>query len=218
MTILITILLATATFVGGVILLIYAYRQRLLAQHMLGQARYKWESAQKDIETEKREAQIQLKDELYKKRTGFDLDMKRERAELERFQIKLNGKYDVIEKKEQRLEELTHELQQKERALSRATDAQRVHEDKLKKVYEDLTSKLETISGMNRDQARASLFEALEDEVALSNQKYIQKIEEDARATAKRKRLASLLLLCSAIQPIRFLQTHQEQLICHTMR
>lgn len=187
MTVLVTILLATATFVGGVILLIYAYRQRLLAQHMLGQARHKWESAQRDIETEKREAQIQLKDELYKKRTEFDLDMKRERAELERFQIKLNGKYDVIEKKEQRVEELTHEVQQKERALSRATDAQRVHEDKLKKVYEDLTSKLETISGMSRDQARTSLLEALEDEVALSNQKYIQKIEEDARATAKEK-------------------------------
>ena len=187
MTVLVTILIATAAFVGVIIGMVYAYRMHVRAQQMLGEARSKWDSARKDIEAEKREAHIQLKDELYKKRTEFDLDMKRERAELERFQIKLNGKYEVIEKKEERLEELANELQQKERSLSRAIDAQRAHEQKLKKVYDDLTSKLEAMSGMTREQARAALFEALEDEVILSNQKYIQKIEEEARALAKEK-------------------------------
>lgn len=99
MTELVAILAAAATIVGGIIVFIYAYRQRLMAQHMLSEARHQWESAQKDIDAEKREAQIQLKDELYKKRTEFDLDIKRERAELERFQIKLNGKYELAEKK-----------------------------------------------------------------------------------------------------------------------
>jgi len=194
MTEIITIVAAVAALAGGIILLVYAFRQRLVAQQLLDEAGRKWEAVQKDSENEKREAHIQLKDELYRKRTEFDLEMKRERAELERFQIKINGKYDAIEKKEERLEELTQELQQKERTLLRATDAQRAHEQKLKKVYEDLTSKLETISGMTRDQARAALLEALEDEVSLSNQKYIQKIEEEARATAKEKAVSIVVM------------------------
>ena len=40
---------------------------------------------------------------------------------------------------------------------------------------------------MNREEARKALFDALEDEVMLSNQKYIQKVEEDARTFAKEK-------------------------------
>jgi len=60
-----TILLATATVVGGIILLIYAYRMRYTATRMLGEAQAKWESAKKEIEAEKREALLRLKDELY---------------------------------------------------------------------------------------------------------------------------------------------------------
>lgn len=197
MTVLVTILIATAAIVSVAILLIYAYRARLVAQNMLSEARLKWENVRKDIEAEKREAHIKLKDELYRKRTEFDMDIKRERAELERFQIKLNGKYDAIEKKEERLEETAQDLQQKERALSRSVDSQRVHEQKLKTVYEELTSKLEKISSMSRDEARQSLLDALKDEVALSNEKYIQKIEEDARTLAKEK---SIGIVVSAMQ------------------
>ncbi len=184
---LITILLATATVVGGLILLVYAYRIRYTATRMLAEAQAKWENAKKDIEAEKREAYIKLKDELYKKRTEFDMEIKRERSELERFQTKLNTKYESIEQKEQRLDEAAREQQQKERALSRTADAQRAHEAKLKGLYEDLIAKLEMISGMNRDEARKALFDALEDEIVLSNQKFIQKVEEDARNFAKER-------------------------------
>lgn len=99
MTGLVTILIVTATVVGAIILLIYAYRMRYFAQRMLFESQSSWESAKKEIEAEKREAHLRLKDELYKKRTEFDLDMKRERAELERFQTKLNGRFEAIEKK-----------------------------------------------------------------------------------------------------------------------
>ncbi len=182
-----TILLATATVVGGIILLIYAYRIRYFAQQMLTQSQEKWENAKREIEAEKREGYLKLKDELYKKRTEFDLEIKRERAELERFQTKLNSKYESIEKKEQRLDELAKELQQKERILSRTADAQRAYETKVKGLYEDLIAKLEVISNMNRDEAKRALFDALENEVILSNQKYIQKVEEDARTFAKER-------------------------------
>ncbi len=182
-----TILLATISIGGGLILFIYAFSTRYAAQKLLAEAQAKWENAKRDIEAEKREAHIRLKDELYKKRTEFDMEIKRERAELERFQMKLNTKYESIESKEQRLEEVNKELTQKERNLSRVSDAQRAHEQKLKGLYEELVAKLETISGMSRDESRKALFDALENEVVLSNQKYIQKVEEDARNFAKER-------------------------------
>ena len=43
---------------------------------------------------------------------------------------------------------------------------------------------------MNRDEARKALFDALENEVVLSNQKYIQKVEEDARNFAKERAIS----------------------------
>ncbi len=187
MTDLLMILVPVVVFVAGILLLIIGQRKQMKGQSLLRQSKKKLDAAQREIEAEKREAANQLKEEIYNKRTEFDVEIKRERAELERFQIKLNGKYDAIEKKEQRIEETIHELQQKERALSRATDAQRVHEQKLKTVYDNLTIKLEKISGMTREQARQSLLEALEDEVALANEKHIQKVEEEARVTAKEK-------------------------------
>ncbi len=184
---LLMILVPVVAFVAGIILLIIGHRKQLKGQSLLTQSVHKLDAAQKEIEVEKREAANKLKEELYNRRSEFELEMKRERAELERFQIKLNGKYDAIEKKELRIEETIHELQQKERALSRATDAQRAHEQKLKTVYDELTVKLEAISGMTREQARESLLEALEAEVVLANEKYIQKLEDDTRLIAKEK-------------------------------
>ena len=49
---------------------------------------------------------LRVKDEIYKKRSDFDLEIKRDRAEIERMQSKLNARYEAIEKKEQDNDEL----------------------------------------------------------------------------------------------------------------
>ena len=67
----------------------------------------------REIENEKREALLKVKDEIYKKRTEFEIDMKRERVELERLQSKINAKYETIEKKEQELDELNENCNKK---------------------------------------------------------------------------------------------------------
>jgi ribonucrease Y len=182
-----SITLAAITMASGIILLLYAFKTRAAAQKMLTATQGQWDAAKRDIENDKKEGLLKLKDELYKKRTEFDLEIKRERAELERFQTKLNTKYESIEKKEQRLEDLRKELQQKERVISRTADMQRANEQKLKSLYEELVAKLESISGMSREDARKSLFDSLENEVRLSNQKWMQKIEEEARNFGKDK-------------------------------
>src|SRR5581483_11872653 len=170
-----------------VILLVYAYRNRFIARQLLAQAQQKIENAKKEVEAEKREAFIKLKDELYKKRIEFDAEIKKERAELERLQVKVNAKYENIEQKDLRLEDLRKELAQKERSISRTADILRANEQKLKSLYDELIAKLEVLSGMSREDARQSLFDTLDSEVRLSNQKWIAKVEEEARQVAKEK-------------------------------
>jgi len=168
-------------------LLLSARRKAASAVSLLGEARAKLKNVRKDIETEKREALIKIKDEIYRKRNEFELEVKRDRIEVERLQNKLNSKYDLIEKKEQNIDELRRELQQKERNLSRSEDMLRVNESKIKTLYDELISKLERISGMSRDEAKQALTDTLKAEVNLANQKWIHKASEEASQTAKTK-------------------------------
>lgn len=168
-------------------LLLYARRQLTKANQLLEQTEEKRKNIKKNIENERREALLRLKDELHKKRNEFDIEIKRERLELERAQAKLTARYEHIEKKESSLDEMNRDLQKKERELTKMSDALRAHEQKVKAIYDDLLHKLERISNMSVEDAKKTLLETLEHEVRLSSQKWIQKIEEDARESAKEK-------------------------------
>lgn len=183
----------TVCLVLGILLLMYSRTKSIRASSLLQDAQEKWKNTKREIENERRESLLKLKDEIHKRRNEFELEIKRERLESERQQNKINAKYEVLEKKEQRLEELSQELQQRERQLLRTTDKMRIHEQKIKTLYNDLIAKLENISGMTRDDARKELMDTLEAEVNLSSQKWIQKIEEETRQTAKEQSTDILL-------------------------
>lgn len=167
------------------------------ANKLLEEAQEKLKNAKREIENERREAFLKIKDEIYRRRTDFESEMKRERIEFDRLQAKLNSKYEVIEKKELDLDTLKLDLQQKERNLSRMEDALRVQENKLKNMYNDLITKLERISTVTKDEAKQMIFDILDAEVRLSNQKWVQKVEEESKQLAKEK---SIQIIATAMQ------------------
>ncbi len=169
------------------LILLYAKKKIENAQKMMRDARDRWKNTKRDIEAEKREALVKLKADIYRKRKEFELELKRERLELDRLQNKLNTRYDNVEKKEEQCDELRQELQQKERGLSRDSDILRANEAKLKNLYNELIAKLEQISNMSKNDAKQTLFDTLEAEVRLVNEKLVQKIEEEAKQLAKEK-------------------------------
>lgn len=153
--------------------------------------------AREQIEKERRDSMLDLKNELHKKRSEFEIDIKKGKIELQQLQAKFQKKEDALDQREAVLDDLRRELQQKERDFSRRLDAFSVDEMKIKKLYEELVAKLEKISGMKQDDAKKVLFESLEREVKIASQKWISKIESDARETAKDK---SIEVLTSAMQ------------------
>ena len=62
-------------------------------------------------------------------------------------------------------------------------------ESKLKTLYNELITKLNHLSNMTTEDAKQALFETLEAEVKLSSQKWVQKVEEEAKQTAKDRAL-----------------------------
>lgn len=173
--------------VVSIILLFYAQKKMFQAQVLASQAKEKWESVQKNIEHERKESFLKIKDELYRKRKEFELELRRDRIDLEQKRERLNQKYESIGKKEQRVDDVRHELQQKERDLLKLNDNLRINESKLKKLYDDLIFKLEQLGNMGRDEAKRTLLNTLKAEVVHGAEKWIQKVEQESQNVAKQR-------------------------------
>lgn len=185
----IAIILGAGIFaiIAGAFLLYFAQQRMSKAHELLEQSSEKWKNAKRNIENERREAHLKIKDELYAKRKEFEFELKQEKLEQDRHRDKMNQKYEGIAKKEQRLDDLRVELQQKEREVLKMNDTVRASEAKLKTLYDDLILKLEQLSNMTRDDAKRALIATLEDEVKHVSEKWIQKVELEARDTAKKR-------------------------------
>lgn len=183
-----SLLYGLSGFVSGIVV-VFAYIKskgnRLLQAQILSKNLIK--KTQEEIELDRRNAAIDLKRDIYKKKSDFELEIKKTRIELQRLEQKNQKKDDALDQREVLLDDLRKDLQQKERDMTRRLDVLGHNEQKIKKFYEELVAKLEKVSGMKEDEAKRILFENLQKEVKLTNLKWIAKVEEDARETAKQK-------------------------------
>ncbi len=180
-------LFGIASIAFSIISLAFARLRVSHAQRLMTKAKDQWKITKHDLDTERRESSLKLKDEMYKRRKEAELELKQEKMESTRIREKIQVRKVELANQEQQLENLGHDLQQKERDLSRSQDVYRTNEAKLKTVYSKLIAKLEGISGMSRDEAKKTLLSTLEAEVVLTHEKWIQKVEDDTRAVAKTK-------------------------------
>ncbi|HJM68537.1 MAG TPA: ribonuclease Y [Candidatus Babeliales bacterium] len=179
--------IASAIALLGIVVFFYAKYQLGHAQRLLADSKDQLKNARRESETERRESQLKIKDEIYRRRKEFEMDIKKDRLEAEHLRNRFNSKLDDLEHKEKRIDDIKQELQHKERELLRTMDALHISENKLKKIYNDLIAKLESIGGMSKEEARKNLLGTLEAEVRLSNEKWIQKSEDQAREKAKER-------------------------------
>jgi len=140
-----------------------------------------------DAEAERKNALNHLKEELHRKRSEADFEVKKAQLEIERLQ-------NACQKKEMSLKERNVEIclqqervQEQERILARRLDKLDVDEHKLKRIYQELVNKLERVSGLTKGEAKTILIESLEEEVKLDRRQWIAKMEEEARLTAKER-------------------------------
>lgn len=174
-------------------LFIFAQKQRKKAAEIVEISHARAELIRREIETERREALSKVKEEIHKKRLESTNQIRKEHMELERLQANMQIRSEKLQEREQRLEEAQKNLHTAERSVNKLADQIRINEHKLKVLSEELTAKLESISCMTKDEARKTLLKMLEEDVFLSNKKWIQKVEEDTRQQAKERSIQIVL-------------------------
>lgn len=189
--------IAIGTIIGAILVVVYLFSQKSHLLKAKNAAQNIIRQAKADLERERKEALGELKNEIYKKRSEFELDNKKIKIELQRLQNKCQKKEDLLDHRESLLEDLRKEVQHKERDLSKRLDNLGFNEKKVKSLYDELVIKLERLSNLKQEDAKRILFESLQKEVKLANQKWIAKVEDEARENAKQKATS---ILSSAMQ------------------
>ena len=144
-------------------------------------ARKMLEDAKIDAGKLRHEAELQAKDVLLKLRTEFEKETKDRRQELILLEKRLiqkeenlDRKVDVLDRKDKENERREHAFVEKEKLLASK-------DKEMERLLQEEKEKLQSISGMTRDEARQLLLKKLEDDVKQEAAMFIKRSEEEAR-------------------------------------
>ncbi len=155
------------------------------------------EDSERKAETVLKEADLEVKDRLFKMKSDFDTETKETRSELKKREMHLMQKEENIERKTEQFERRDHELSRKVKTLTKREGKLQRKELEAEELIEEQKMQLEKISGLTADQAKELLIRAMENEARYEGAKLIKKIENETKEQADRK---SKKILATAIQ------------------
>ena len=138
------------------------------------------DEALKTAETKKREALLEAKEESLKTKNELEKETKERRAELQRYEKRVLGKEENVEKKADALEKKEADLVRRENILSKRTA-------EVEAQYEQGIQELERISGLTSEQAKEYLLKSVEEDVKHDTAKLIKELENKAKEEADKK-------------------------------
>ena len=145
-------------------------------------------------ESRKKEMLLEAKDEIHRSRTEHDKEVKERRAELSKQERRLEQKETTLDKKTEAFERKEEELAKKRQKV---TEPQ-AKADELCKAQ---MAKLEEISQLTQEQAKAYLLQSVEEEVRHEAAMKIKEIEaqlKDEAESAAREVIATAIQRCAA--------------------
>ncbi|GAB4341124.1 MAG: ribonuclease Y [Desulfobulbaceae bacterium] len=145
------------------------------------------ENAILEAEQIKKEASLQSKEEAYQIKKEAEKEIQASRRELKDEQRRLDRKLDELQNELTNLEKRESRLASREGnclARERALDAR---EKEVAELVEKQRYKLETIAGINREEAKKMLMESIESEARMDAAKRLARIENEMRLAADRK-------------------------------
>ncbi|MGA9479803.1 MAG: ribonuclease Y [Desulfobacterales bacterium] len=173
---------------------------RMLARKMKdaeGEAAKIREEAQRHSETLLKEADLEVKDKLFKMKSDFDAETKDTRAELSNREKRLLQKEEHIDRKAEQLEKRENDIGRLEKDIAHRTERIETDEKKFHDLIEEQKRQLEKISGLTAEQAKELLIRAMENEARYEGAKLIKRIENETREEADKK---SKKIIATAIQ------------------
>jgi ribonuclease Y len=138
------------------------------------------QEAVKEAEAKKRELLLETKDQLLQERNRQESEYRERRAELQQFEKRLLQKEENLDSKQADLDSQKQNLADREGKLAE-------RETLLEQEEERWKSELERIAGISPEEAKQLIMESMENEAKRDAQITINRIEQDAEATAEKK-------------------------------
>ncbi|MCP4107337.1 MAG: ribonuclease Y [Desulfobacteraceae bacterium] len=155
------------------------------------------EDAKRKSETLLKEAELEVKDTLFKMKNEFDAETRDTRSELKKQEKRLIQKEENIDRKNEQFERRDREISRKEKKMLKREADVELKELKYNELIEEQKKQLEKISGLTADQAKELLIRAMENEARYEGAKLIKRIENEAKEEADKK---SKKIIATAIQ------------------
>ncbi|HKS22393.1 MAG TPA: ribonuclease Y [Thermoanaerobaculia bacterium] len=180
--------IAIAVVVGIAGALILAWLWRVVyfkrAQAMLDEARRNgdrlMEDARKQAEARVKEADLEAKEKRLQQQSDFDRQAQQRREEMKNSERRLQQKEENLDKKTQQVESRIAEVEKRDRSLNDREKAVERREGELDALIDEQRHKLEQISGLTVDQAKAELIRGIESDAKIEAARIVQRIETEA--------------------------------------
>lgn len=155
------------------------------------------EEARKEAQAQKKEILLQGQDEIFNLKRELENEFKEREREQKARDRKLEEQAERLEEKLEKATQKEHEVLAIEKELTRRERRLEEQEEVLQGKIAEQDHRLEEISGLTSEEARARIFEEVEARTRHEAAKMIRVIEMEAKETADRK---AKEILASAIQ------------------
>ena len=183
------ILLGITCFAAGFIIAFWL-KGKMLSQRIKtakGESSRILEESKRRAETLIKEADLEIKDKLFKMKSEFDSDTKDTRFEFKKRERRIIQKEENVERKTEQLEQRDRDILKKEKKIAQKEEHIEQSEKKYSELIEEQKRHLEQISGLTADQAKELLIRAMENEARHEGARLIKKIENETKETADKK-------------------------------
>ena len=160
------------------------------------QAKKLIDGATREAETIKKEAQVQMKDELFHAKAELEKEIKDRRLELQKQEKRLVHKEENLDKKVELLDRKEIETNKKENRLNVREREIEEKNEKISELKDEARRQLEKVARVSQEEAKRILMDSMIDEAKHESAKKIKEIEDETKELAdkKAKKILSLAI------------------------
>jgi ribonuclease Y len=143
--------------------------------------------AKSEAEELRKKAQVDAKNIVKEERVQLEHDMEKKKKHLTDFERGLTKKEVALEQKTEQAQKDAERLKVKETELDSKNQKLDGELKKHLEIQAELAEKLTQVAGLTKDQAKAELISAIEEEAQLDAAKRVKRIEEEANEEAEKR-------------------------------
>ncbi|HSF01533.1 MAG TPA: ribonuclease Y, partial [Solirubrobacterales bacterium] len=151
------------------------------------EARHIVETAERDAETRRKAADLEMRESTLKARGALDAETRRHEREMQSVEQRILAKEEELARKLEQIERRLAEYTDKEKGLATRERTVSESERRLASALDEQRHKLEAIAGLTAEEAKRQLLAQMEAEARREAQLVAMRLEEESRETARDK-------------------------------